>query len=626
MSSEDDEDNSKHTHRSQGTEHDDINSMDGCSFTYSPKPSIPNPPFVTEESMQGDFSIPSINAVVESPISRRRSKRESRKPSSSTQTRNEALIQNLRPPLLESDESNHNSTSSEIIPEEEFEAHQLRHVIVSTPMTMSPANVSSESMSVARSKGSVRAVDPPAASRTRSMSLNPYTAPRRDLVSPLSKAKHSSISRTILEKNVSPLSKKPSMVVLRDERKIETKTPSEAIASPRQQKKKHLSESVSTDNIQVMTSSSRRKASTSPRPRKRSTVISGAPEPSVKDRSNASPRSGRKTATSGAAHGTEPNHAKLTRASSHVTHHHHGAERSHDVPRSEQDMPSAMDPPTSNSINDPSLSRRVQSLDPFSGKRRSTKTMENSPSSRSKNRMSTTQKEKGCDDDDDDESSRSLLGRVSSSPSSEGSEPPRGESRHISVIQNGITSEEFMNEAKSSRRKASLNSMLDRKSRSKSPRPRTSKVGSLPMAERERRSRSQSPRKSKRQPKSHRHPEKLSKVQIKQQQRHRVTPVFFPYTRRFDDDDDASEGHFSTNSPKVRQSKRALGSSATCSLDQQRQSVLNAFEKVLAHDQSPFSPIPLAKSSDMFGSQLYDFSRRDSRTIVTLEKTSVTIS
>jgi len=268
-------------------------------------------------------------------------------------------------------------------------------------------------------------------------------------------------------------------------------------------------------------------------------------------------------------------------------------------------------------------------LDHFSGKRRSTKTMETSPSSKSKNRLSTTTKKEGGYDN---ASSRSLLGRVSSSPSSEGSEQPGGESRHIFVLQNGITGEEFNKEAKSSRRKVSLNSIsarsvLNRKSRSKSPRPRTSKVSSLPMADMERRSRSQSPRKSKRQPKSHRHPEKLSKAQIKQQQqRHRVTPVFFPYTRCFDDDDDASDGHFSTNSPKARQSKRALGSPATCSLEQQRQSVLNAFEKVLAHDLSPFSPIPLAKSSDIFGSQLYDFSRRDSRTIGTLEKTSVTIS
>ena len=58
-----------------------------------------------DQSEHGDSSIPSIQTV-ESSASRQRFKRESRKLSSSTQTRKEALIQNLRPPLLESDETN----------------------------------------------------------------------------------------------------------------------------------------------------------------------------------------------------------------------------------------------------------------------------------------------------------------------------------------------------------------------------------------------------------------------------------------------------------------------------------------------------------------------------------------
>jgi hypothetical protein len=89
------------------------------------------------------------------------------------------------------------------------------------------------------------------------------------------------------------------------------------------------------------------------------------------------------------------------------------------------------------------------------------------------------------------------------------------------------------------------------KRRSKSPRDRSS-------------SRSKSPKGGKRQPKSLVQPERLAPWQIKQQLKHRITPVGSLYDRRLDDDDDMEDPSLPSafRSPKSKKTKKSVGRAA----------------------------------------------------------------
>lgn len=153
--------------------------------------------------------------------------------------------------------------------------------------------------------------------------------------------------------------------------------------------------------------------------------------------------------------------------------------------------------------------------------------------------------------------------------------------------------------------------IIERASRSKSPHLTNATIGKLPRAKLKPRSRSQSPRKPKRQPKSHRNPEKLAKWQIRQQQRHRVMPVFSPYTRRLDDDDDYyyKEEDESKNAPtkdtrtsrssKPTKGSRSRASSARPSLQRyQSEPILEVFERLAITPSTP-TPPPTTHESEL---------------------------
>jgi hypothetical protein len=679
---ENDEDDSRRTLRShRDIEHEDRNNnwLDGgCSFTFhmqlpldqeapdapSIGPSIPNDDImengtsmhsITSSIVEPALSLAPSGEILESKVTKRRSKTESTRssPRSRRKSKKETMLDST-PSFLQNEEDVNEdddifSTFTGVVEVEAETGAIIWDTIIdhtcqkpsSTKNTLAPAREQDTGPSIPTiSKDSALADDlpwtiqhiHPSISRQRSLTLSPYTSLRRRF-SPLNKPRRTSTSGLDtgqvslllrISANDSDVGGGVTETTVTRSTKdgVNAKSGDSMLSragSPKFSMKKCASARFSSEveRPAISTTRARKGTSASPRTTRKSAATTTSSIADTAERnhsgrriSSASPRSMTKpiTATRDVDHTglhsvSSRGSGSLKRSGDSVDspNLHDGSASSYVLQNRGDDVVPGRDQSTCEK-NHPVLTRRVSdgevqcippwrihSFDRLSEHRRMMNGKEPSNSSRSKSKGRTNTKLEGSQH----ESKSIPLGRASSSPTIEGSD--------VTGCQDYTKPSKRCVQRNDTPVSSSATSMSERKSRSKSPSPRSSISGSLlPMAKLERTCRSQSPRKSKRQPKSHRNPEKLSKWQIQHQPRHHGTPVFTPYTRRLDDDDD-SENEYRTNSPRTRKSKRPRGSPTKLNLERQRESVLEPFEKLSIHDDSRLPSIPLETTRHNFG-------------------------